>query len=54
MKIEIADKIWALYKKSWAILGVRDHEKLVEMLEDQMRRESDAVVEDSKLDSNTI
>ena len=48
VKIEIDDEVWNLYRKSWALLGVRDNYKLVEMLEDQMWRESSAVVADSK------
>jgi hypothetical protein len=30
--IEIDDDVWDLFKKSWVLLGVREHEKLVEML----------------------
>jgi hypothetical protein len=27
--IEIDDDVWDLFKRSWALLGVREHEKLV-------------------------
>lgn len=48
MKIEIDDEVWNLYRKSWALLGVRDHYKLVKMLEDQMWEESSTSIESSR------
>jgi len=38
--IEIDDEVWNKYKKSWAILGVKTDEDLIEMLESQLWEES--------------
>jgi hypothetical protein len=46
--IEMDDAVWSKFKKSWALMGVRDHDKLIEMLEEQVKRESDSVIKDSE------
>lgn len=46
--IEISDEVWELWTRSWALLGIKKHEKLVKMLEDQMREESINVLEDGE------
>ena len=46
--IEIDDEAWELYKKSWALFGVRTHEKLVKMLNIDVREDSIIVIEDSE------
>jgi hypothetical protein len=48
MRIEISDEVWELWTCSWALLGVKDHKKLVEMLEVHIREESIDVLEDSE------
>jgi hypothetical protein len=37
-----------VYKKSWALMGVRTEEKLIALLEDQLWEESLNVIEDSE------
>ena len=46
--IEIDDEVWDVFKSSWALLGVREHRKLVAMLEDQLYRESQLVLLDAE------
>ena len=40
VKIEIDDKLWRLYKKSWIPFGVTTEDKVIVMLEDFMWREA--------------
>ena len=44
VSIEIDDKVWSVFKKSWALLGVKTEEELIEMLECELQEESDAVI----------
>ncbi len=46
--IEIDDEVWELYKKSWALLGVRAHYELVRILEIDMQERSSDAIEDAK------
>ena len=48
VKIEIDDEVWQVYKKSWALMGVRTDEKLVAFLEDDLREKSLSVIEDGE------
>ena len=45
VRIEIDDEVWSLYKKSWALMGVRTDEELFRMLEDQIWEECMNVIE---------
>ncbi len=44
-KIVVSDEVWNMYKKSWALNGIRTDEELVRVLEDQIWRESVLVTE---------
>lgn len=46
--IEIDDEVWELYKKSWALFGVRTHEELVKTLNNSLWDDSIVVLEDSE------
>ncbi len=46
--IEIDDDAWNAYKGSWALLGIRAEEKLIDMLEDRLWRESINVIENAE------
>jgi hypothetical protein len=48
VRIEIDGEVWQLYKKSWALMGVRTEEKLIALLEDQLWEESFNVIEGSE------
>jgi hypothetical protein len=51
MWIEIDDAVWTAFKKSWAMLGVSEHEKLVFMLETQLWEESMSILNDTEKQS---
>jgi len=38
--IEVDDEIWNIYKRSWALFGVKTHAELVRMLERYMEEGS--------------
>jgi len=46
--IEIDDEAWELYKKSWALMGVKTHAGLVRMLERYIRESSMDVLGDAE------
>jgi hypothetical protein len=48
VRIEIDDEVWQVYKKSWALMGVRTEEKLIAYLEDDLWEKSLSVIEDSE------
>ena len=48
VRIEIDDEVWQVYKKSWALMGVRTEEKLVAFLEDDLREKSLSVIDDGE------
>lgn len=48
--IEIKGEIWELFKKSWAVMGVKKHNQLVKMLERYIRESSLEVLIDAKKD----
>jgi hypothetical protein len=48
VRIKIDDEVWQVYKKPWALMGVRTEEKLIALLEDQLWEESLNVIEDSE------
>lgn len=50
VKIEIDDEVWSLYKKSWALMGIRTDEKLIDILEKEIQRESLAIIDAAKKD----
>lgn len=50
VEIEIDDEVWRLYKKSWALMGIRTDEKLVGILEQEIWRESLAIVDAAEKD----
>lgn len=49
MIIEIDDEVWSLYKKSWALMGAKEHEDLVRMLEDTISTSSANVIEGAEM-----
>ena len=48
VRIEIDGEVWQVYKKSWALMGVRTEEKLIAFLEDDLREKSLSVIEDGE------
>jgi hypothetical protein len=34
--LEVDDVVWAKYWKSWALMGVKEYNRLIEVLEDQI------------------
>lgn len=48
VRIEIDGEVWQVYKKSWALMGVRTDEKLIAFLEDDLREKSLSVIEDGE------
>lgn len=48
VRIEIDDEVWQVYKKSWALMGVRTEEKLIAYLQDDLWEKSLSVTEDSE------
>ena len=48
VRIEIDDEVWQVYKKSWALMGVRTEEKLIAFLNDDLWEKSLSVIEDSE------
>jgi hypothetical protein len=46
--VPIPDNVWETFKQSWALFGVREHQRLVEMLVDDMLDKSIGVLEDSE------
>jgi|WetSurSiteA1Bulk_404760.scaffolds.fasta_scaffold381443_1 hypothetical protein len=50
MIIEVDDEVWLKYKKSWALMGVRNHDQLTEMLEEQISQESDSVIQEAEIE----
>lgn len=46
--IEIDEGIWALFKKSWALFGIKTHVELVKMLNIDLMEQSLKVIEDAK------
>jgi hypothetical protein len=46
--IYVSDDVWEVYKKSWALMGIRDHEMLVRFLEDDIYERSLAVIDDAE------
>lgn len=46
--IEIDDQAWKLYKKSWALMGVKTHVKLVRMLNLYLEESSIVVLQDAE------
>ena len=48
--IKIDNEAWALYKKSWKLLGTRKHTELVKMLERYIRESSLEVLIDARKD----
>jgi hypothetical protein len=48
VQIEIDDEFGNCYKKSYALMGIREHEELIQILEDQLRRESVSVISDAE------
>jgi hypothetical protein len=45
VKVDFSDEVWELFKRSWALLGVRTHDELVRVLESQVREESVACLD---------
>jgi 23S rRNA maturation mini-RNase III len=45
----ISDYVWKIYKKSWALMDVRDHERLVRFLEEDILEKSQDVIEDAEI-----
>lgn len=39
VRIEIDDEVWHVYKKSWALMGVRTEEKLIAFLSKKSKRD---------------
>jgi hypothetical protein len=46
--IEIRGDAWEVYKRSWALMGIRSHEELVRILEDDIEEKSISVIEDAE------
>ena len=53
VKIEIDDEVWNLYRKSWLLVGIRDHYKQVKILEQQLWAESSEIIEDLQWEFET-
>lgn len=48
VKIEIADEAWDVYKRSWALMGIRTDEELVRIFEGDLRETSISVLENAE------
>jgi hypothetical protein len=48
VQIYISDDVWEVYKKSWALMGIREHETLVRFLEDDLFERSMSVIDDAE------
>jgi hypothetical protein len=48
VRIEISDYVWERYKLYWALFGIREHQKLVNMLADDLLDRANSVIEDTK------
>jgi hypothetical protein len=48
VRIEIDAEVWNVFKRSWALLGVRTDEELVRMLEDDLWEKSNNVLDDAE------
>ena len=46
--IEVDDEIWNLYKRSWALFGVKTHAELVRMLERYLEECSGDVLQEAE------
>jgi hypothetical protein len=46
--IEIRGDAWEVYKRSWALMGIRSHDELVRILEDDIEEKSISVIEDAE------
>ncbi len=47
--IEIPDGVWELYKRGWALFGVKGHRDVVDMMIFEMKDMSEAFIKEAKI-----